>query len=42
MHQVVNFDVDSLPQALEHKFTGQTQKGVNNKIARVKVPVKDG
>ena len=39
MHQIISFDVDSLPEA-KHKYSGV---GLGfSKVARVKVPVKDG
>lgn len=40
MHQVLSFDVDTLPQA-KHSYTGAGFSGFS-KVARVKVPVKDG
>lgn len=42
MHQVVNFNIDELPQAFQHAYTGKVDKDKLKGVQRVKVPVKDG
>lgn len=43
MLQVINFNIDTVPQASKHSYTGGKAKSDALKgVQRIKVPVKDG
>ena len=42
VHNILAFDVTKLPQATQHKYTGDAGMAFGAGLPRAKVPVKDG